>query len=159
MDIDLRRKEIFGMPLDKTKYLKLIDKILDIFSNIFGKDIFLLEKSIAIEHMGFFKIKYRYLPLGYDIVFENDRGAFSIEIYDDEGANNLLYRIEKFDSETTVENVKYATPILKNILEKNDFCLYITREGKLYRKKNRHYKRVKDLTELMGDNDDGTEKQ
>lgn len=138
------------MLLDKTKYLALIDKILNIFSNIFGEDILFVEKQIAIEHMGFFKIKYRYLPLEYDIVFENDRGAFSIDIYDDEGAHNLLYRIEKFDSETTVENVKNAIQILKNVLKKNDFCLYITREGKLYRKKSQHYKRVKDLTELMG---------
>lgn len=146
------------MLLDKTKYLALIDKILNIFSNIFGEDILFVEKQVAIEHMGFFKIKYRYLPLGYGIVFENDRGAFSIDIYDDEGAHNLLYRIEKFDSETTVENVKNAIQILKNVLKKNDFCLYITREGKLYRKKNQHYKRVKDLTELMGDNDGRTKK-
>lgn len=138
------------MLLDKNKYLALIDKILNIFSNIFGEDILFVEKQVAIEHMGFFKIKYRYLPLGYDIVFENDRGAFSIDIYDDEGAHNLLYRIEKFDSETTVENVKNAIQILQNVLKKNDFCLYITREEKLYRKKNQHYKRVKDLTELMG---------
>lgn len=138
------------MLLDKTKYLALIETILNIFSNIFGEDILFVEKQVAIEHMGFFKIKYRYLPLGYDIVFENDRGAFSIDIYDDEGAHNLLYRIEKFDSETTVENVKNAIQILKNVLKKNDFCLFITREGKLYRKKNQHYKRVKDLTELMG---------
>lgn len=138
------------MLLDKIKYLALIDKILNIFSNILGEDILFVEKQVAIEHMGFFKIKYRYLPLGYDIVFENDRGAFSIDIYDDEGAHNLLYRIEKFDSETTVENVKNAILILKNVLKKNDFCLYITQEGKLYRKKNQHYKRVKDLTELMG---------
>lgn len=138
------------MLLDKIKYLALIDKILNIFSNILGEDILFVEKQVAIEHMGFFKIKYRYLPLGYDIVFENDRGAFSIDIYDDEGAHNLLYRIEKFDSETTVENVKNAVQILQNVLKKNDFCLYITQEGKLYRKKNQHYKRVKDLTELMG---------
>lgn len=138
------------MLLDKTKYLALIDKILNIFSYILGADILFVEKQVAIEHMGFFKIKYRYLPLGYDIVFENDRGAFSIDIYDDEGAHNLLYRIEKFDSETTVENVKNAIQILQNVLKKNDFCLYITREEKLYRKKNQHYKRVKDLTELMG---------
>ena len=138
------------MPLDKTEYSTLIAKIIDIFSNTFGKDICFVEKQIAIEHMGFFKIEYRYLPLEYNIVFENERGIFSIDIYDNEGAHNLLYRIEKFDSKTTAENVKNATQILKNVLEKNDFCLYICREGKLYSKKNLYYKRVKDLTELMG---------
>lgn len=41
------------MPLDKTKYLTLIDKILDIFSNTFGKDIAFIEKQVAVEHMFF----------------------------------------------------------------------------------------------------------
>ncbi len=141
------------MLLDEAKHLVLINKILDIFSNIFGEDVFFAEKQVAIEHMGFFKIKYRYLPLGYDIVFENDRGMFSIEIYDNEGAHNLLCRIEKFDNETTIENVKNAIQILKRILQKNDFYLYVTRGGKLYKKKDQYYKRVKDLTELMEDND------
>ena len=72
----------------------LLDKVLDIFSDIFGKDIFLTEKQIAVEHMGFFKIKYRYLPLEYDIILENDRGVFSIEIYDNEGAHRNLYGIK-----------------------------------------------------------------
>ncbi len=137
------------MPLDKTRYLAFVDKILDIFSDIFGRDIYFIEKQVAIEHMGFFKIKYKYLPLGYDIIFENDRGVFSIDIYDSEGAHNILYRIKKFDNKTTVENIQNAIQILKNVLRKNDFCFYINREGKLYRKKNQCYTRIKDLIELM----------
>lgn len=143
---------------DKTKYLAFIDEILNLFSNTFGDDILFLEKQVVIEHMGFFKIKYRYLPLGYDIVFENDRGLFSIEIYDDEGAYNFLCEMGKYDNETTEENVKNAVQILKNVLKKNDFGLYITREGKLYRKKDQNYKRVKGLTELMRDHDGRTKK-
>lgn len=127
----------------------MVEKIIDIFSETFGKDIFLVENLVASEHMGLFKIKYKYLPLGYDIIFENDRGVFSIDIYDEEGAHNLLYRIEKYDSETTIKNVRNAIKTLKKVLQKNDFCFYITREGKLYRKKNQCYKRVKDLTELI----------
>lgn len=42
------------MLLDKTKYLALIDKILNIFSNILGEDILFVEKQVVIEHMGFF---------------------------------------------------------------------------------------------------------
>ena len=146
------------MPLDRTKYFTLIDKIVDIFSITFGKDLLLVEKQIAIEHMGFFKMKYRYLPLEYDIVFENDRGLFSIVIYDDEGTHNILYRIEKFDSETTVENVKNAAQILKEVLKKNDFCFYLYRDEKWYKKKNQHYKRIKNWMKYMGDNDDETKK-
>ena len=83
------------MPLYRTKYYTPIDKILEIFSDTFGKDLLLVEKQIAIEHMGFFKMSYRYLPLEYDIVFENDRGLFSIEIYDDEGAHTFWRELRK----------------------------------------------------------------
>lgn len=135
----------------------LLDKVLDIFSDIFGKDIFLTEKQIAVEHMGFFKIIYRYLPLEYEIILENDRGVFSIEIYDNEGAHRNLYGIKKYNSGTTLVNVKKAISILKEVLEKNDFCFYITRDGKLYRKKGQCYKRIKNWMELGRDNDDRTE--
>lgn len=131
------------MPLDKTKYLVLIDKIHGVFSDTFGKDILFIEKQVAVEHMGFFEIVYMYNPLGYKIIFENDRGIFSIDIFDSEGAMNSLYRIEKFDGVTTVENVENAVRILKDVLQKNDFCFYITREGKLYKKKDQNYKRTK----------------
>lgn len=137
------------MPLDKNAGLIFVDKVIGIFSDTFGKDMFLTEKQIAVENMGFFKIKYKYMPLGYDIIFENDRGVFSIEIYDSEGACNLLYRIKKFDSKTTPQNIEEATKILKDVLNKNNFSFYITRDEKLYKKQNQHYTRVKDLTELM----------
>ena len=137
------------MPLDENTGLIFVDKVIGIFSDTFGKDMFLTEKQIAVEHMGFFKIKYKYMPLGYDIIFENDRGVFSIEIYDSEGACNLLYRIKKFDSKTTLQNIEEATKILKDVLNKNDFSFYITRDEKLYKKQNQHYTRVKDLTELI----------
>lgn len=137
------------MLLDVTNYSVFIDKILNLFSNTFGDDMVLVNKQKAIEHMGYFKIQYRYLPLNYDIVFENECNVFCIDIYDDEGAKNSLYRIKKFSNETKLENVKYAIQILENVLKRNDFCFYITREGKLYRKEEHQYKRVKDLTELI----------
>lgn len=143
---------------DKNKYLVLIDKILYIFSATFGKDFLLIEKQVAVEHMGFFKIKYRYLPLEYDIVFESDRDIFSIQIYDNEGACNMLYRLEKYDNKTTPENVKKAAQILKNVLKNNDFCFYLSRGDKFYRKEGQQYKRIKDITEIMGGKNGGTKK-
>ena len=122
----------------------LLDKVLDIFSDIFGKDIFLTEKQIAVEHMGFFKIIYRYLPLEYEIILENDRGVFSIEIYDNEGAHRNLYGIKKYNSGTREENVKDAVQKLKDILEKDDFYFYINRGNKLYKKIDQCYKRVRE---------------
>lgn len=145
MGIGLLMREIYGMPLDKTRDLEIIDKIIDVFSDTFGKDIIFVEKQVALEHMGWFRIIYRYHPLEYDIIFENDRGLFCVDIFDNEGANNSLYRIEKFDNVTTVENAQNAAHILKNTLQKNDFCFYISRDGKLYRKKDQQYKRIKNI--------------
>jgi len=94
-------------------------------------------------------IQYKYLPLNYYITFENERDVFCINIYDDEGAKNSLYRIEEFDNQTTLKNIELAIQKLKNILNKNDFCFYVNRDGKLYRKKNKEYKRIKDLNDLI----------
>lgn len=137
------------MLLDKSNYSVFIDKILDLFSNVFDKDMLFIEKQEAIEHMGYFKIRYRYLPLKYDIVIESERNVFCIDIYDEEGAKNSLYRIEEFNNETKLENIECAIRKLKNILKKNDFCFYVIREGKLYRKEGQQYKRIKDFAELM----------
>lgn len=137
------------MPSDESAKLIFVDKVIGIFNDTFGKEMLMDEKQIAFEHMGFFKIKYKYMPLGYDVIFENDRGVFSIEICDSEGAFNFLYRIKKFDSETTLQNIGEATKILKYVLNKNDFAFYITRDEKLYKKQNNNYIRVKDLKELM----------
>lgn len=138
------------MQLDKINYSVLIDKILNLFFDAFGADMLLLKKQEAIEQMGYFKIQYRYLPSKYDIIFESERNVFCIDIYDEEGAKNSLYRIEKFENETHIENIEKAIGILKKVLEENEFCFYISRHGKMYKKKNWHYKRIKDLTELMG---------
>lgn len=140
------------MPLDKINYTELINKILDAFSQKFGEDILLDKVQEKIEHMGYFKIEYRYLPLQYNIIFENERNLFCIEIADNEGAKNSLYRIERFDNKTDIENVEYAVQKLREVLIKDDFYFYLTRNGKLYKKKNQQYKRVKDLTELIGEN-------
>ncbi len=137
------------MPSDKNAKLIFVDKVIGVFTDAFGKDMLMAEKQIAFEHMGFFKIKYKYIPLEYTIIFENDRGVFSIEICDREGAFNFLYRIKKFDSKTTLENVKEAVKILKDTLNQNDFAFYITRDEKLYKKQNNNYIQVKDLKELM----------
>lgn len=137
------------MRLDRTNYSIFIDKVLDLFSNTFGKDMFLVNKQEIIEHMGYFKIQYRYLPLEYCIVFESECNVFCIDIYDEEGAKNSLYRIEQFNNETNLENIEYAVHKLANVLRENKFCFYITREGKLYRKEKQQYKRVRDLTELI----------
>lgn len=137
------------MSLEVTKGLAFVDKIIEVFSDTVGKEFSFVEKQVALEHMGWFRIIYKYHPLGYDIVVENERGFFSIEISNHEGAFNYLYRIEEYDNVTTVGNVQNAARILKKVLQKNDFCFYIIRDEKLYRKENQQYKRIKDLNKLL----------
>ena len=136
------------MRLGKEYYEKVISYVLDSFAEIFRNDIVFVKKQVSIEHMGYFKIQYKYLPLKYDIVFESDRNVFDIEIYDNEGAKNILYRIEKYNSELSFENIKKAIQKLKTVMEKNDMCFYIYKNKKLYKKINGGYLRVRDLNEL-----------
>lgn len=147
------------MPLDNEKYLLLIDKIKNAFSDSFGKDMIFVKGSKSVTHMGHFELHYKYLPLGYNIRFTSDLDVFEIDIFDEEGAKNSLYRIEAFDSVTTIDNVTNAVKKLKCILFKNDFPFYISQNGKLYRKENHQYKRVKDwITELVPQKADGMKK-
>lgn len=128
----------------RTDRMVLIDKIRHAFPDTFGKDIFFIEQQVCLEHMGYFLVKYRYIPLEYDLVLENDRGVFSIEIIDHEGAHRNLYGIKKYNSATREENVKDAVQKLKDILEKDDFYFYINRGNKLYKKIDQCYKRVRE---------------
>lgn len=136
------------MQLGNQKYFQLVEQIVRLYSDMFGKDMLLIGKWEAFEQMGYFKIKYKYLPFNYDVVFESDRDMFVIDIFDDEGAKNTLYRLEEFSNETTLENIKFAIQKLKKVLINNNFCFYISRGEKMYRKEGKQYKRIKDLTEL-----------
>lgn len=49
---------------------------------------------------------------------------------------NSLCRIEKFDNEMKAEDIEFAFLILKDVLKVDNFCFYITKNGKRYRKEN-----------------------
>lgn len=137
------------MQSGKIKGSELVEEILDIFKSVFGDDMILVERKEAFYHMGWFRMEYQYLTLQYGIEFENDRGVFEINIYDAEGAKRTLYSVQKYNSETEIANVRKAVNLLKKVLQDNNLYFYITRNGKMYRKKNNEYKRIRDITELM----------
>lgn len=145
----LLRKEIYGMLLGKMSYSDVVEEILDEFKLVFGEEMILVKREEAFHHMGYFRIEYQYIPLHYTIVFESDRNVFVIDIFDEEGAKSTLYGIEHFQNETNKKNVQTAVSLLRKVLRKNDFYFYITKNEKLYRKKNKEYKRIKDIKELM----------
>lgn len=144
--------------LNRISNLEMIEKVHILFCNTFGEDIVLIKKVEAFEHMGHFELKYSYLPLEYELCFENECNTFDIKIYDKEKAKNSLYRIITFNNELEVKNVEHAMQLLKSILEKGDFCFYVTCEGKIYIKENQQYKRIRNLSELMKDIEDRKEK-
>ena len=59
---------MFGMLSFKERYDNIINFVLHTFIDYFGDQVVFINKQVAIEHMGYFKIQYKYLPLRYDIV-------------------------------------------------------------------------------------------
>lgn len=148
MGISLLMKGIYGMQSGNKFYDDIIAFVQEIFQNVFKDKLVFEKKHVNIEHMGYFQIRYKFLPRQYVLVFENDRNRFVIDIFDDEGAKNTLYRIVKFESTLSKENIKDAILKLQEVLEGDEFCFYINRNKKLYKKIGGEYKRVKNLNEL-----------
>ena len=134
------------MQLDD-KYSLLSSNVLKIFKEMFGKEIVLIENKIEAEHMGYFKIVFKYIPLNYNIVFESDRDVFDIIIYDNEEAWSTLD--EEYDNETIVKNIRGAVLLLKNKIDNNDLIFFAMRGDKLYRKQGGKYIRIKDFTKFL----------
>ena len=136
------------MRSENSCYGDIIVFVQEMFKNIFKDKLVFEKKCVNTEHMGCFQIRYKFLPRNYDLVFENDRNIFVIDIFDDEGAKTTLYRIIKFKNGLSTENIKEAILKLQKVLEQDDICFYIHRNQKLYRKIGGEYKRVKNLNEL-----------
>jgi hypothetical protein len=143
-------KEVFGMQLDNTFYENIVETIQISVNELFGGEVKVDLKQVNFANRGYFKIKYKYIPLQYDIIIENEGTLFTIDIFDSEGAKNTLYRINKFDNNLNFINVQEALKLLKKVLNENDFCFYVYKEKKLYKKMGNCLKRIKDLSELNG---------
>lgn len=136
------------MQSENNFYDDMIAFVQEIFQNVFKDKLTFEGKQVNIEHMGYFQIRYKFLPRQYDLVFENDRNKFVIDIFDDEGAKTTLYRIVNFNNGLSKEDIKETILKLEEILEQDDICFYIHRNQKLYKKIDGEYKRVKNLNEL-----------
>lgn len=136
------------MRFDKLYYRLKINFIDHTFNNIFKNDIKGQETVADFNHMGYFRIKYLYIPLGYELLFENDRNNFVIDISDHEGAKTSLYRIIKFANILTNKNIKTAILLLKDVLDRGHINFYIYKNHKVYKKLDGKYKRVNNWYEL-----------
>lgn len=136
------------MQTENDFYDDMIAFVLETFQNVFKDKLTYEKKQVNIDHMGCFQIRYKFLPRQYDLVFENDRNRFVIDIFDDEGAKTTLYGIVKYESILSKENIKDAIIKLQKVIERDDIYFYIHRNKKLYRKIGGEYKRVKNINEL-----------
>lgn len=139
---------VYGMQSENRFYDDIIAFIEQMFQKVFKDKLAFEKKQVNIEHMVFFQIRYKFLSSKYEVVFENDRNKFAIDIFDDEGAKTTLYRIVNFNNGLSMENIKEAILKLQNVLEQDDICFYIRKNQKLYRKTGEEYIRVKNLNEL-----------
>lgn len=137
------------MLLDDSFYVKVICIFKKIFQDTFSDEMILKDELHSFNNMGYFRLVYNFIPLNYNIIVENELRTFTITIKDAENAQNSLYRIEKFDNQLCRENIERSLEILKRVLNKNEFDLYVYDNRKLYKKNSNGLKRVKDIRELL----------
>ena len=136
------------MLLDSSFYENAVNSFKLNFQEIFTDNIMIVNGIYNFEAYGYFKLVFKYLPLEYDIIVENEIRTFTITIIDEEGAQNSLYRIQKFDNSLEGKNIKSAVILLKQILDQNKFNFYLYKNDKVYRKNGGNIKRVKDIKEI-----------
>ncbi|OLF48401.1 hypothetical protein BU202_01930 [Streptococcus cuniculi] len=102
---------------------------------VFGASVLLVKEQIDFSKRGYFKLTFRYLPSNYIFIIENEIRLFNIFIYDEEGANISLYRIEEYNNNLDdMKNINYAINLLFNVLREDKFFLYLKKDGKYYKK-------------------------
>lgn len=109
----------------------------------FDKDMRLIVKTSALLDKGSFLLSYEYIPLNYIITIENEMRTFDITIEDKEKASTPLGRIKKFESGLNEKNIYNAVRLLKDVLVKNNFDLYVYIDDKVYIKNKNGIKRVR----------------
>lgn len=137
------------MLLDDSFYMRAICEFRNCFQEVFFEQMVFKEETHFFEKRGNFRLFYNYIPLNYTIIVENELRTFTITIEDSEGAKNSLYRIEKFDNQLCEKNIRKSIGVLKKVLDKKEFDLYLYVDKKLYRKNSNGLKRVKDIRELL----------
>ena len=142
-------REEYGMQLDDSFYVEAINDFKNSFRQIFADEMILNNEYCFFETRGRFKLNYKFRPLNYNVIVENELRTFTIMIEDSEKAKNSLYRIENFDNQLCKRNIENSLKILKKVLDRNEFDLFIYCDSKLYKKNSNGVKRVKDMRELI----------
>lgn len=119
--------------IEEVKREELVS-ILNELIETFGEDMLAETRKCDFEHRGYFKLTYSYLPYNYKIVIENEVRTFDIVIEDEQKASNSLYRIKQYNNILDEKNIIESLYLLKHVLERNNFNLYLHKGNKSYRK-------------------------
>lgn len=133
-DIDFLKKEVFGMLLDNTYYKNMVEEFTRAIEEIFANKALIEKVNCLFEFRGSFQICFIYIPTDLKIIIESEIRTFTIMIEDKEGASNPLYRIKKFNNILNENNIKKSLILLNEVLEENQFNLYIYKGDKVYKK-------------------------
>ena len=128
----LSKKEKSGMQLDETVLVtkKNVEKI-------FGNRVDCIDSRIAAEHMGFFRVRARYVPLDYSFYVEHMEGRFEIYIEDNDNGMVPLSQYKQFEPSLSIDNIKKALIKLNELFIENNFELMIEKDGKYYYKNSK----------------------
>ena len=118
------------------------------FKRTFGDDILELSHEIDYGFYGSFKIIFQYFPLKYQIEVNAESRTFGIMIRDAEGASNGLHLIKPVENVLNKKNIANSVAVLQEVLQKNNFNLYLSVNDKIYRKNADGMKRVKDIRDI-----------
>ena len=108
-----------------------------LFFELLGEDIKLLSYDISEGGMGYFILKYQYVPRNYTIVFEHDRLYFSLFLYNENGAFTAVELIsdEKINTELYDYSISAAVNVMCTALKNTVPVFYRgrTKKGRLIR--------------------------
>ncbi len=133
------------MQFNSAYYENCINKFEKSIKDMFGEDMKQLVKSCAFKNYGRFILSYEYIPLNYIVTIENEIRTFNIMIEDKEKASTPLGRIKKHKGDLNEKNIYEVICLLKDVLSKNDFDLYIYKDNKVYVKNAQGIKRVRNF--------------
>lgn len=137
------------MPLDKEFYENYISLFDEKIKQTYHENMIKISQEIHFEYRGSFILTYKYIPLDYEIIIENEFRAYSIKIVDSEGASNVLCRIKQHKNDLNEQNIIESLLILKDVLEQNNFNLFFNKDDKIYQKNKEGIRRIKDIREIL----------
>ena len=131
-------KESFGVQLLGEKsfiHYNALNFTNNLFSKLFGKDMKLLSYATSAGGMGYFILKYQFIPKNYIIVFEHDRLFFTIRLSKPNGAFTHINNISgnKIDTALEDKNISYAVRILREALNNGIPEFYRLKQDRLVR--------------------------